>query len=141
MNHALRCRHCRALFVPNPRVQAPHCCSQQSCQRARKPQWQRDKRARAPDSRATQRDCPRHWQRRPPYSWRPYRPKRAASCHRHRLRQRHRDRKRRLGLLAQLDALSPNYPLLPVTETILPKRTRSTCLGLGRSIAGKAVTP
>jgi hypothetical protein len=66
MNHALRGSHCRAPFVPHPRVKAQRCCSHQPCQRARKAQWQRDKLARDPAYRANQRDCQRHWQRHPP---------------------------------------------------------------------------
>jgi hypothetical protein len=107
MNHALRCSHCRALFVPNPRVKAQRFCAQKPCQRARKTQWQRDKLARDPDYRANQRDCQRHWQRHHPHYWRQYRHKRADYCERNRLRQRQRDHKRRLGPLAKMDALAP----------------------------------
>lgn len=107
MNHALRCTHCRTLFVPNPRVKAQRFCSHQACQRARKTQWQRDKLARDPDYRANQRDCQRNWQRQHPHYWRQYRQKRADYCERNRLQQRQRDHKRRPGPLAKMDALAP----------------------------------
>jgi len=133
MHHALRCRHCRAPFVPHPRVKAQRFCSQKPCQRARKTHWQRDKLAHAPDDRANQRDGQHHWQRQHPHYWRQYRKKRADYCERNRLQQRQRDHKRRGGGLAKRDALVPlpilpsgMYPLIPEVGGHLAKRDPSS---------------
>ena len=107
MNHARRCTHCRAQFVPNPRVKTQRFCSHKPCQRARKTHWQRDQLASDPDYRANQRDCQRNWQRQHPHYWRQYRQKRADYRERNRRRQRQRDHTRRLGLLAKMDAFAP----------------------------------
>ena len=166
MHHALRCTHCRAPFVPNPRVQAQRFCAHPACQRARKTPWQRDTLARDPDYRAPQRDCQRHWQHQHPQYWREYRQRRAASRARHRLLHQPRDHKRRARPLAQLDAfasltfmdpgmspllpavgarraklavLSPHWHVLPSTSARLPQRTCSTCLGSGDSLTGQEV--
>ena len=167
MHHALRCTHCRAPFVPNPRVKAQRFCAHPACQRARKTPWQRDTLARDPDYRANQRDCQRHWQHQHPQYWREYRQRRAASRARHRLWHQPRDHKRRARPLAQLDAFAsipcieprdvsshprrgwragqswPGYRRTgmgcPVTSARLQQRTCSTCLGSGDSITGQEV--
>ena len=128
MNHTIRCAHCRCLVLPNPRVKTQRFCSNKACQRARKAQWQRTKRATAPASQANQRDCQRSWQNQHPQYWHPYRQQRAASRARNRLLQQHRDRKRRLRPLAKMDAFEPVtaiqpglYPLIPAVGPHLAK--------------------
>ena len=120
MNHALRCTHCRAPFVPNPRVKAQRFCARPACQRARKTQWQRDKLARDPDYRANQRDCQRHWQHQHPQYWREYRQRRAAYRERNRLLQQHRDHKRRARPLAKMDAFASITFIEPGMYHLIP---------------------
>ena len=120
MHCKIRCVHCRCLFVPNPRAKTPRFCAKQACQRARKAQWQRDKMATDPDSRANQRDCQQRWQRQHPQSWREYRHQRAASRERHRRLQRHRDRNRRLRPLAKMDMCEPGTAIQPGVYHLIP---------------------
>jgi hypothetical protein len=128
MNRKLRCAHCRCLCVPNPRVKTQRYCSNPTCQRARKAQWQRDKLATDPDYRANQKDCQRNWQHQNPHYWRHYRRRRADYRERNRLLQQHRDQKRRLRPLAKMDASVPVsfvkpgiYHLIPATGEQLAK--------------------
>jgi hypothetical protein len=128
MNRKTRCAHCRCLFVPNPRTKPQRFCANKACQRARKAQWQREKMAIAPDSRANQRDCQHRWHHEHPHYWRHYRQQRADYRERNRLLQQHRDDKRRGRPLAKLAGFAPvtgrqpgRYHLIPVVGPPLAK--------------------
>jgi len=120
MNHTHRCVHCRCHFRPDPRVKTQRFCSNKTCQRARKAQWQRDKLASDPDYQANQKDCQRHWQSQHPHYWRRYRQKRADYCERNRILQRHRDQRRRARPLAKMDALEPVTFIQPGIYHLIP---------------------
>lgn len=128
MDRPSRCAHCRRRFVPNPRVKTQRFCSNMPCQRARKAKWQRDKMATDPDYQANQRDARQAWQRQHPDYWRHYRQRRADYRERNRLLQTHRDHKRRVPVLAKMDAsgaltfVNPGiYHLIPATGEVLAK--------------------
>jgi hypothetical protein len=107
MHRTIRCAHCRCRFLPDPRVKSQRFCSNNTCQRARKTRWQRDKMTTDPDYRANQRDGQRSWQHHHHQYWRQYRQARADYRERNRLLQTHRDYKRRVRPLAKKDVFEP----------------------------------
>jgi hypothetical protein len=128
MDRPSRCAHCRRRFVPNPRVKTQRFCSNTPCQRTRKAKWQRDKMATDPDYQANQRDARQAWQHQHPDYWHHYRQRRADYRERNRLLQTHRDHKRRVPVLAKMDAsgavtfVNPGiYHLIPATGEVLAK--------------------
>jgi hypothetical protein len=111
MSRNIRCAHCRCLFLPNPRVKTQRFCSNKTCQRARKTQWQRDKLASDRDYRANQRDAQRSWHTRHPDYWRHYRQRRADYTERNRISQHHRDHRPGVPEAVKMDA-SPSVSVL-----------------------------
>lgn len=107
MNLKIRCVHCRRFFVSDRRVKNQRFCGTEVCQRARKNLWQRQKMANDPDYRANQKDCQKSWHKEHPHYWRDYRRGHPEYCRRNRLKQKDRDKKRRLRNLAKMDALKP----------------------------------
>jgi hypothetical protein len=73
MSHAPCCCYCGQPFRPRPQNPTQIDCSQPACQRARKRDWQRAKRASDPDYRVNDQAAQRTWaQAHPPY-WRAWR--------------------------------------------------------------------
>lgn len=105
MNSIIQCVHCESYFKPNPRAKNQRYCSRESCQRARKRTWQKQKLKTDLDYQANQRDCQRNWHQHHPGYYREYRSKNNISAERNRLLQKVRDGRRRPGLLAKMDAL------------------------------------
>ena len=69
------CNACHRTQPVNPRSPKQEYCNRADCQRARKREWQRKKRATDPDYRQNQNDCQKRWRERHPEYWREYRKK------------------------------------------------------------------
>lgn len=91
-----RCVYCGQAFEPRPQVPDQAFCSWPDCQRARKRQWQREKRQSDPDYRSNQQAAQRIWTQRNRDYWRSYREARPEYERRNRERQRQRDAKARI---------------------------------------------
>ncbi len=74
-----------------------------------------------PDYQANQRDCQKRWRKQNKDYWRKYRALNPAYRERNRLMQKERDRKRRPGNLAKMDALSPFFLVKPGSYYLLPE--------------------
>lgn len=125
MDRMIRCAHCGCLFEADPRVKNQKYCNKKECQRARKNLWQRQKIAHDSDYRDNQRDCQREWHKRHPDYWKKYRSKNKTYAKRNRLLQRYRNTKRRVRMIATMDASEPasfpgpgSYYLVPVIATM-----------------------
>ena len=123
MNNMIRCANpcCKRHFLPNPRVKNQQYCNRKECQQVRRSLWQREKMASDPDYRANQGDCQKRWRKQNPDYWRQYRMNNPLYVERNRLLQRKRDRKRRLGSLAKMDALEQFSRLESGTYYIIPE--------------------
>lgn len=95
-----RCRYCEQDFQPSKYQPTQLVCSQPHCQRRRRADYHSQKIAADPEYRQVCRDSPQKWRSRNPDYWRRYREKHPDAVERNRQRQRVRDRKRRLGDLA-----------------------------------------
>jgi hypothetical protein len=95
-----RCRYCKKVFQPSKFQPRQAVCSEPICQAKRRGDYHRTKIAADPEYRDVCRDSPRKWRARNPDYWRRYREKNPACVERNRQRQQLRDRKRRLGNLA-----------------------------------------
>ena len=69
------CNACRRIHPVNPRNINQKYCNRADCQRARKREWQRKKRASDSDYRQNQKDCQKRWLENHPDYWRVYRKK------------------------------------------------------------------
>jgi len=67
------CKACRRIHPVNPRNLNQQYCNRADCQRARKREWQRKKRASDPDYRQNQIDAQQRWRDRHPGYWQEYR--------------------------------------------------------------------
>ena len=74
-----RCNACHRIQPINPRSSKQEYCNRADCQRARKREWQRKKRASDPDYRQNQNDCQKRWREQQPHYWREYRKKKQRS--------------------------------------------------------------
>lgn len=86
-----RCAYCERPFAPRPQVPDQAFCSSPDCQRARKRQWQREKRLSDPDYRSNQQAAQRVWTQRNQGYWRSYREAQPEYERRNREQQRLRD--------------------------------------------------
>ncbi len=73
------CNACHRIQPVNPRNPNQKYCNRADCQRARKREWQRKKRASDPDYRQNQNDCQKRWREQQPHYWREYRKKKQCS--------------------------------------------------------------
>jgi len=73
------CNACRRIQPVNPRNPNQKYCNRADCQRARKREWQRKKRATDPDYRQNQIDCQKRWRELHPDYWREYRKRKKGS--------------------------------------------------------------
>lgn len=106
-----RCRHCHAIFVPDPRVKNHEYCNHTKCQRAKKAHWQREKVRRDLDYQADHRDAQKNWQQQHPDYWKDYRGQHPDYVQTNRRKQKKRDQKRRLKNLAKMDSIKP-FPFI-----------------------------
>ncbi|MDD2467074.1 MAG: hypothetical protein PHI97_24025 [Desulfobulbus sp.] len=101
------CKACRRITPVNPRNLNQQYCNRADCQRARKREWQRNKRASDPDYRQNQIDCQKRWRERHPGYWQDY-----------------RERKRRAPLPnppdVKMDGSLPDLSILPGTYLLAP---------------------
>jgi hypothetical protein len=127
MNQKIRCANpnCRRLFLPDPRVKDQRYCNKKACQRFRKRQWQRRKIKSDPDYRDDQHDARQYWMEQNRGYWHQYRDKHPEYVERNRILQKKRDKTRRLVHLAKMDASkdisyvkSISYYLIPAKKDL-----------------------
>jgi hypothetical protein len=98
--HLRRCRYCQSEFQPSQFQPRQEVCSLSECQRRRRADYHRAKLAADPEYRDVCRDSARKWRQQHPDYWKQYRQSHPAETEQNRLRQQSRDRKQRLGRLA-----------------------------------------
>jgi hypothetical protein len=113
-----RCPHCKRKFSPHPAVVQQRYCGGADCQRARKRIWQKAKLARDPDYRENQATAQRAWRERNPEYWRRYRRNHPAYREANRLRQRARNRQRRV--IAKMDEQQAKTAVAPGRYRLVP---------------------
>jgi hypothetical protein len=113
------CFHCKKKFSPHPAVKKQRYCGSADCRRARKRTWQKQKLASDPDYRENQAAAQRVWCKKNRDYWRRYRKTHPACLEQNRLRQRERNRQRRM--IAKMDEqgmktaiASGRYRLIPL---------------------------
>ncbi len=89
------CAHCGSYFIPDRRQKNPRYCEKETCQRARKAVWQREKMRRDRDYQANQKRCQQEWCKANPGYWKEYRDAHPKQAERNRELQRVRNQKRR----------------------------------------------
>lgn len=123
MSHAPCCCCCGQPFQPRPQNPTQTYCSQPACQRARKRDWQRAKRASDPDYRANDRAAQRAWAQAHPQYWRDWRERHPDAVARNRLAQGVRNARRRgmaVRVIAKEDAWTSESHLPGGTYRIEP---------------------
>jgi hypothetical protein len=115
VSHASCCRCCGQPFRPRPQNPTQTYCSQPACQRARKRDWQRAKRAGDPDYRANDRAAQRVWAQAHPRYWHDWRERHPEYVARNRRGQGARNARRRPRAIAKEDAWT--------RESVLPAGT------------------
>lgn len=120
MNRTPCCRCCGQPLRPRPQNPTQTYCSQPACQRARKRDWQRAKRASDPDYRANDRAAQRAWAQAHPQDWRAWRDAHPDYAVRNRRAQGVRNARRRAGAIAKEDAWTRESVLPPGTYRVEP---------------------
>jgi hypothetical protein len=95
------CPHCGRKFLPHPAVLNQEYCSNADCQKARKRKWQKEKLKSDPDYRENQAAAQKAWCKRNRDYWKEYRKRNHDYREKNRLRQRERNRQRRM--IAKMD--------------------------------------
>jgi len=111
------CIHCGKSFNPNPRVKNQRYCNSNTCQKARRTSWQRQKIATDPDYKENKQRCEKEWHESHPGYYKDYRNNHPAYVERNRLLQQIRDIRHRKDrykgsqgeMLAKLDSLLKPY--------------------------------
>ena len=128
-----RCKHCRCLFDPCPKVAKHAYCSKKQCQKARKCAWQKKTMDENPGYRKDQKEAQQLWLENNSDYWGKYRKrnKKYTDGNREKQRdrnQRRRDRVGRESMIAKMDAIkqedtifSGRYRLIPVTTGVIAK--------------------
>jgi hypothetical protein len=106
-----RCKHCGNPFTPCPNVAHQRYCSKARCQEARRKQWRKRKLLTDPDYRDNQYDAQKRWRQKHPEYWRGYRASHPEYAQRNRALQRHRNHRRREGVIAKSDESSTYNPM------------------------------
>jgi len=122
------CAGCGDAFHPRPQTPKQAYCPSLACQRERRRRWQRERRQSDPAYRDNQSRAQASWAARHPEYWREYRRTHPQYSERNSAMQRERDARRRVRVLAKMDAstaVSPvpsgTYRLTPVTPEKLAK--------------------
>lgn len=102
------CNACRRIHPVNPRNLNQQYCNRADCQRARKREWQRKKRASDPDYRQNQIDAQKRWRERHPDYWPAYRKRKKPSPPPPDPPD------------AKMDGLPQNFPIIPGKYIIAP---------------------
>jgi len=113
-----RCPHCKRKFFPHPAVVHQRYCGSADCQRARKRIWQKEKLIRDPDYRENQAAAQSAWCKRNRDYWRQYRKSHPAYHEKNRLRQRERNRQRRM--IAKMDEQQAKTAVAPGRYRLVP---------------------
>ncbi len=116
------CVYCGDLFEPSPRHKNQIACKRQTCQRAKKADWQRHKMKADPVYNASQKMSQKQWATVNPDYWKKYRRKNPHKTQRNRVLQSVRNRKARekrsgvkmdMPLIAKMDSSkSDNFQTL-----------------------------
>jgi hypothetical protein len=123
-----RCKNCGCLFQVCSRVAKHEYCDKEECQRTRKRQWQKRKRATDPAYRANQQDAQERWREVHPDYWKNYRANHPLYTERNREKQRERNRLRRqkkadasiLKPIAKMDTIPPENVIFSGTYRLIP---------------------
>lgn len=123
-----QCPFCKKQFEPRPQVKQQKICPSDECQRERKRRWHRVKRKTDPAYNADQREHAKKWaDLHPNYSCE-YRAKNPDSAERNRAKQKNRNEKRRVALIAKMDVSKPEslvpsgiYRLTPIDASEIAK--------------------
>jgi len=126
-----RCAYCDHPFEPRPQVPNQAFCPSPNCQRARKRQWQRNKRQSDPDYRSNQQAAQRTWTQRNQGYWRSYREAEPEYERRNREKQRLRDANARnhehSSGLAKMDASTLPSGIYRITRhPVFPRETANS---------------
>lgn len=117
------CLNCGEEFLLK-RNQEQRYCSEKACQRFRKNQWRRLKRAKDIDYRINQGKASQRWHQKDPTYWQHYRQDHPAYVEKNRVLQRLRDKnkmcKNKSSLLANSDAFSDKKPDISGTYELIP---------------------
>ena len=138
-----RCKHCRCLFEPCPKVPKHDYCNKKECRRARKREWQRKRMAEYEGYRKDQEDAQKIWREKNPDYWKEYRENNPGYTKRNREKQRERNRSLRAKAcrkpdcqpiakmdtaIAKMDAIGPEtaafsgrYRLIPLAGQMIAK--------------------
>ena len=118
------CVYCQCRFTPTRKNQKY--CTNPSCRRRRKREWQRNKLKTDPDYLLSQKEAKKRWQLSHPDYWKKYRKKKPKYTDRNRKLQFFRNKKRsnrsvpEESLIAKMDAklplLSGAYYIFPVND-------------------------
>jgi hypothetical protein len=106
-----RCKHCGDPFTPRPNVAHQRYCSKARCQEARRKQWRKRKLLTDPDYRDNQYEAQKRWREKHSEYWRGYRASHPEYAQRNRALQRHRNHRRREGVIAKSDESSTYNPM------------------------------
>ena len=117
-----RCVCCGKSFHPRPQSPKQTYCSTASCQRERRRRWQQMRRQADPDYRENQARAQHAWATQHPDYWRAYRATHAQYCERNRCLQQERDARRRVRVLAKMDASTSATPVPSGLYRLLPMR-------------------
>ena len=123
-----QCPFCKKQFEPRPQVKQQKICSSNECQRERKRRWHQAKRKTDPAYNADQREHAKKWADLHPNYSREYRAKNPGSAERNRAKQRSRNEKRRVAVIAKMDVSKPEslvpsgiYRLTPIDASGIAK--------------------
>jgi len=112
------CPHCGRKFLPHPAVLNQRYCGSTDCQKARKRKWQKEKLTSDPGYRENQAAAQKAWRERNKGYWREYRKENRHYREKNRLRQRVRNRQRRM--IAKMDALEAKTLISPGRYRLVP---------------------
>jgi len=115
-----RCKECGDPFRPRPNVAHQRYCSKAGCQEARRNRWRKSKLASDPDYRLNQYDAQKRWRQKHPEYWRSYRASHSAYVEKNRALQRHRNHRRREGLIAKRDESRGWNPMRSGVYRLIP---------------------
>jgi len=106
-----KCPVCGDPFEPRPQVKNQKFCPSERCQRERKRRWQQAKRQTDPAYKADQREHAKKWADLHPNYSREYRAKNPDFAERNRAKQKIRNKKRRVALIAKMDMSKSESPV------------------------------
>jgi len=123
------CSCCKKIFIPRPAVRNQQYCSEPECQKMRKRKWQKEKLANDSAYRENQAMAQSDWCSRNKGYWKEYRKRNPAYEEQNRIRQRERNRIKRIKPdIAKMDAqkgepliISGRYRLQPLSNQMIAK--------------------